>query len=620
MIVLDEIAVQNFLGFGPRQELVLRDQGMVFVEGENRMSRKAKSNGSGKSAFPEAVGWCIEGRTLRGVPADDVVNRKARKDCLVELTGSKDGTPFTITRGRKIQGKNVLDFVFGGKRLSAQGDPRETQRQIKLYLGIDYDVLSNTFIFDGQDDRWRFTGLSDAARKQLLDRILGIESLGSSLDVVKNDVASISAKLARVANEVNFCGHAVDSLRSMLKEQKKERVSELRARLKDAKRKRDKAASELLAAPTKKEVRSVEREVKELKREVEDAQGKVSSAGVKFGKARGMRTAKSRRVFEVKAQIDKALNLSPGTTCEGCGSVIEKRNMKRHVKNLLESLRNLQDEVRKLEKSIPIYEKRMKAAEQALRSLAMSLQKKEGELKVLVEKRTLHSAGKDRIAQLEEGVVVARAQLKKAKTSSSPALSKLKQRLQKEKKRKAELLEEASNLEVELAHHNFWVKGFGNGGVKSLYLDYVVPIMNKRAQYYSNILSDGIVVEFDSESQTKKGELRDKFQVVVTNAHGADNYLGNSRGEKRKADIVVARVLQSLSEDRVGARFNAVWYDEVFESLDSASAEAVMNMLVADSKRYSSMFVITHQDWLRSYFPRTLAVVRDGGFSHFEWR
>ena len=175
------------------------------------------------------------------------------------------------------------------------------------------------------------------------------------------------------------------------------------------------------------------------------------------------------------------------------------------------------------------------------------------------------------------------------------------------------------SLTGEADRYRFWVEGFGNAGIKSHLLDHVVPILNKRAQKYAQTLMEGVDVSFSAQKKLKSGELRDKFDITVSNSHGADGYLGNSGGEKRKIDIIVARTLQSLEEDRSSMTCNLSWWDEVFESLEETSCEAVMTMLREEATHRPAVFVISHLDWLKPHFTRILRVIKSGGFSRIEW-
>jgi DNA repair exonuclease SbcCD ATPase subunit len=617
VIALEEIAIQNFLSFGPRQTLQLDRQGLVFVEGENRMARKAKSNGSGKSGLIEAPVWCLTGRTMRDIAPDTVVNRRTKKDCLVELRGNKDGVPFSVVRGRRVQNKNILDFVFDGKNLTSQGDPKETQRQIRLYLGIDYDVLTNTVVFNGQDEKWRFTSIGDAAQKQLLDKILGIEVLGAAQRVVKAKALDLIVAVSDLATKLEAQEQMLATLKRTLKVQRRERVNELIVELRDARRRC--SSGYVIRGPAKEDLKSA-------KHILDKALASLDAATTRYSIALMDRSAATTRMHAAEQEeklwlerAERAKALKSGERCNVCGSEIAKSALAVHACGLLAKRHEAAKRSQLESDSVVRWTKQIGAIEKNIINYKNDIAKAGRGYDELQNRAVRAEASAKAFHELEARVHDLRAKLRKAKRGSSPALTKLKVEIKKLKAKITHQHEQHVKVTEELAHYNFWCEGFGNSGVKSLYLDYVVPVLNQRAQRYANILSDGMVVEFDSESQTKKGEARDKFRVMVTNEQGADSYEGNSGGEKRKVDIVVARALQSLQEDRAGGNLNVAWYDEVFESLDSTSSEAVLNLLIEDSKRYSSLFVVSHQEQLRSYFPRVLRVIKDGGFSFLEW-
>ena len=173
-----------------------------------------------------------------------------------------------------------------------------------------------------------------------------------------------------------------------------------------------------------------------------------------------------------------------------------------------------------------------------------------------------------------------------------------------------------SQGESDLRHLRFWVEGFGPAGVQSHLLDHVVPHLNRHAQTVAQQLASDLRVEFVTQQQLKGGGVRDKFTLQVTNAHGATDYAGQSQGERRKVDIVVALALQNLVQG--SARCNLAIWDEVTDGLDEASSDAVMGLLRAQGKTRDTTLVISHAAWLQAHFPHTLRVIKEQGCSRLE--
>ena len=59
-------------------------------------------------------------------------------------------------------------------------------------------------------------------------------------------------------------------------------------------------------------------------------------------------------------------------------------------------------------------------------------------------------------------------------------------------------------------------------------------------------------------------------------------------------------------------------FDEVFDALDETGVEQVIELLQELSKEKSSIFVISHNDHLKSYFTNIITVTKKDGFSTIE--
>jgi len=614
MLMTDEllrIDIQNFLSFGQRNTLQLDGLGLVLVEGENRMARKARSNGAGKSVLPEAIVWGGTGSTIRELSADGVINRRAKKNCLVEMYGRKrNGQYWTLTRGKKLDGKNILDFVFAGKNLTAQGDPKETQRQIHAVLGWDYKTLINTFVFNGQDTRWRFTSLTDAGQKEILDEILDLGDLDRALAYVRSVLERLRIDRQRVEGRIMTCGSIADSLKATLASQTSQRKGEIKAAIEEL-------DEELESLPALE--RSTAAFVKRMKDKAASLARKVAlvrkTIEIKGSRRTYLQGKRVRLKAEHSALLEKskaALALMPGQSCGVCGSKISAVNVKKHAQHLKAEARGI---TRKIVAVVEEMRSNVTAVDENRLSKLIRNQRLVGdrEEKIALQERLAEAREWERSKLLEK-----RAALVASLHKRSPVSGGLEEKIDKEEKRLVVLEAKLKRLKREQRHHEFWATGFGNAGVRSHYLDYVVPLLNDYAAKYSAVLLDDTVVRFDNQTAIKTGAVRDKFRVVVDNEQGADTYKGNSSGEKRKIDIVVARTLQRLQSARTKAGLNISFWDEVFDGLDETSSESVLQLLRAEAKQRSSVFVVTHLEWLKQYFNRVVTVIKDGGCSWLE--
>ena len=87
-------------------------------------------------------------------------------------------------------------------------------------------------------------------------------------------------------------------------------------------------------------------------------------------------------------------------------------------------------------------------------------------------------------------------------------------------------------LREDIRYQEFWRDGFGNGGVKSLLMSTVTPMLNERANVYMTELSHGkAVITIKTQKKLKSGELRDKLDFQVEYPNGSTLYAGKSGGD-----------------------------------------------------------------------------------------
>ena len=150
--------------------------GLTAVEGEITGVAGCGSNGSGKSALAEAPVWAITGNLLRSrCKGDDVIRIGSKGGCLVDTTLHGAHTIRIVRhRGHAVHGNKVFLFV-DGKDVS-RGTSTQTDAAIARELGLDFTTFCNTVAFGARSDVKSFFSATDAERKQVMDRLLGLEA------------------------------------------------------------------------------------------------------------------------------------------------------------------------------------------------------------------------------------------------------------------------------------------------------------------------------------------------------------------------------------------------------------------------------------------------------------
>ena len=170
MLQIVSVKGENFRSF-KKFDFKIKE-GLWVVKGANKDDSASDSNGSGKSTlFCDSIIWCLTGNTVNGLDSeDDVVNLKAKKDCLVEVTINNDNHVVKVIRTRKhTQFKNNLLLEVDGQSLSAHRI-KDTQDRVNQIIKISPALLKSTIIMAG-DISNRFSELTPKDRIALLESV-----------------------------------------------------------------------------------------------------------------------------------------------------------------------------------------------------------------------------------------------------------------------------------------------------------------------------------------------------------------------------------------------------------------------------------------------------------------
>lgn len=208
---LYRVGMGNFLSFDSAQ-IPLYNQGLVLIRGDNQDNDVLSDNGAGKSTVIEAIVYALFGRTIRGLKADQVVNRQAKKNCWVELVLEDDnGNEYSIQRYRKhAQYGNKSRMLMNGVDVTPASEAAFNDKVVEI-LGADYTTFTSSVLYTGES--FKFTSATDAEMKHTFDLMLG-----TSLYQKAKDVAA--AKQSAVMSQLRLETQAVGAMTATLGEKK----------------------------------------------------------------------------------------------------------------------------------------------------------------------------------------------------------------------------------------------------------------------------------------------------------------------------------------------------------------------------------------------------------------
>ena len=110
---------------------------------------------------------------------------------------------------------------------------------------------------------------------------------------------------------------------------------------------------------------------------------------------------------------------------------------------------------------------------------------------------------------------------------------------------------------------------------------------------------------------TKKGEIRDKFNIAVEKAGFSKDFRGLSGGEKRKVRLACALALRDMVANRASKAFSCL-SAMIDDALDSVGLERLMGILEAKARERGTVMIVSHKE-MKSWFRETVTLeIKEG--------
>ena len=617
-----DVTINNFMSF-KEQTVTLHDRGLVLICGVNNDDESFDSNGSGKSAILESIVWCLFGKTLRNINADDVVNHKTKKNTSVFLTIEKDGDQYQISRYRKSSKYQNKVFLYKNDEELTLGTNKQTQDLIEDIIGIDYGGFTSSVIF-GHGFGDFFTSTTDSVRKEILERILELGVFSKCHSIVKEELKTKTALYEKIkSNYDNFLSkqndlkNDIDWFNNEIEEYYK-RMDAERVRIKGLMLDSRDESNELKKIHTniEKELSLVEDVLSGFaepkKNEVSELLNKVNGQLIAVGEQKKV------LLDSIEALEQKILDIKSsyvGNPCPTCGRVVTEAQLPTIsasvTENIAEKNRVLVSLRKRSDELVKECDRLEKETDDSNEQVIEEFNKLNVKRRALVQEKERISS---KMSKLKAEMVNALEDLQRLeeKKDLDPLLNGLKgkeRELEEVADKAGSVKEELSEIEKGLPVLEFWHTGFSNQGIKSWVINSYIPFLNERIDYYlSSMGFYNIDMKLSPVVSSRKGAEVDKIEVVFGNE---ENYYSYSSGERRRLDLAVLFALQDLVSNN--NPFNLLFYDEVFDTLDESGCEYVVELL--RTRKSDTVFVISHNDNLKSYFDEVITVTKENGIS-----
>ena len=635
MVVFKRVEMKNFMAV-QEATLDLDNRGLVLIEGKNKSNDSFTSNGASKTTLITSITYALYGKTEKGLKADEVVNRIEKKNTHVKLTFLVGEDEYRIERYRKDKThKNKVLLFCNDKEITGSTND-VTDKSIQELFGIEFNTYVNAIMY-GQGDIPMFSQATDKGKKEILESITNVEVYKKAQDVAKEKIKEVEQEQQSKESDIKQLKFKVSMLEEQynkdldyynsVMEQKKQEEATIEQAKKEAQQQRDELTKQI------EEVKQNIPQVEEVEFEFSDSYYKAQEAINKI------ETHKKEKLLPAEQDVTSTFNiikydiqelnkkhsqLDTSDHCPVCGSPIDNSHKVKEQHNIQEQL-----EVKK--NQLEQYQEALNKIEDKKLELETKKENIQSIMQVEEEDKNKHQQMIQEQYRKQQSYYAKISELENKKNGiTDPVLndySYIKKPDEEEHKKEVENInltidkhsEDVLQLESNKVQYQQAVEAFGNKGIRSVVLDFITPFLNEKANEYLQVLSGSdISVEFQTQVENTKGELKDKFDVIVTNSNGGTSYKSNSAGEQKRIDLAISFAIQDLIMSKDDISTNIALYDECFDGLDTVGCENVIKLLKDRLNVVGTIFVITHSESLKPLFENVITMVKEDGVSRLE--
>ena len=612
LIKFKHLVIENFLSFG-YAELDLNDRGYTSVNGVNNCAvDNAASNGAGKSTMFSALCFAITGETIQGIKSN-LINIHTTGGMKVELTFDVDNNSYKIVRSKDHKELGTtIKFYVNGEDKSGKG-VRDTEKIISDYLPDLTSELVGSVIILGQGMPQKFTNNTPSGRKEVLEKLsksdfmiediknrltdrkiklskelkdleLKLTSSQSQLDIYNKqlpqlenqlqtlvapnieEINSINERINQLNEEVNQLNIQLQILRDQLEEINQQNfgiTTNQNIETEQIKQEYQPILNNLQEYKYKisAEINSLNSEIKKLKSIVDTC----PTCGQKLPNVNKVDTTeKENQVKELEIQlnsINENIKLKEAEKSTIINNIGEK--YKQEKLNIINNFNAKKSEISNLSKKIDSYNNEIKHQSITFATLQSSLnnyEKRKNELEIEI------NSTKQNIDQLNSKILY-------DTTSKDEVGNRL----------------DAINKMTTLATRDF--RGF--------LLTNVIEYINKRAKLYSQDIFGTDKIQFTLEGNNLNVSYDGKL------------YESLSGGEQKRIDIIAQLSLRDMLMQFSNFSSNILVLDEIFDSCDAKSSDAIINTINKRLVDIESVFIVTHRNNLALPTDSIITVIKN---------
>jgi exonuclease SbcC len=546
---IQEFSFRNICSYGNKlQTFKFTDEPrLVLVQGKN---------GSGKSSISDALTVSIYGKSA--IRKTKEIPNRINKNAYTQIKFLTDG-------GKLIDIERGLEPNFS--KVSVDGaeynlpDKRRVDEFIEDELArIPFNVFSNTISLSVNDFK-SFVKLSPADKRQIIDKIFGLDIVNDMSKIVKEESKKIKGDVS--AHEVAISSNQrllessllqLENLKVEIETSNETRISEITDQI---------AQLELDKQSKRSEAASFNSKIEEIRTSIRTDRDNQASTRLNI------------------SEIQKKLDIYAKNKCPHCLSDLTDE-LHSQIKDKLQAKKVQQESlIPSITESLSGQETRLKAVEASQNTVKADYYSIDANITTL--KRELASLKTQTIKTTDHHLAEVIKNIQSEIDDSTKNL-----------KAEQEKLKVSQEMEMILS----------DNGMKRMLMTQIIPLLNKKILKTAKVLEFKFSFEFDLE-----------FNPIITHLGMQVSPDSLSAGEQKKMNLIVLLCILELIKLKHN-KVNVLFLDEVFSSLDVDSIFRVVDLLKTFSKKYNmTVFVISHDPLPEEYFDTKIQVENTDHFS-----
>ena len=584
MIKIKDLTVKNFMSVGNQTQAVdFSKTNLTLVLGENLDQGGDDSgsrNGTGKTTIVNALSFALFGNALTNIKKDNLINKINNRNMLVTLSFEKDGVNYRVERGRK---PTLMKFFVDDQEQEtaetddAQGDMRETQKDLDDLLGMSHDMFKHIVALNTYTEPFLSMRAND--QRVIIEQLLGITLLSEK----------------------------ADTLKELIKETK-DLVTQESADIEAAKRSNDKIQQSVDSLITRQNAWNTqhEQEIEKMGRaiiELESVDIEAELAKHAELKAYDEKSAKLKSLNKERATLDSAtaqaersvtkyereLALLANKTCHACEQELhdhKHESMTATAQEHLDESKKYFDKVTrdltKIRKEIDAIGELTAKPQTYYDSLEQAL-KHQNNLKTLENQLVIKAGESDPYQE----------QIDELRNTAMQEIS----------------WDRVNELNLLKDHQEFLLKLLTSKDsfIRKKIIDQNLAYLNNRLTFYLDKMGLPHTVLFQND-----------LTVVITQLGQDLDFDNLSRGERNRLIISLSFAFRDVWES-LYQQINLLFVDELIDNgLDASGVEGALGILKKMSReRKKNIFLISHKDELIGRVNNVLRVIKENGYTSY---